>query len=269
MVRLFHCLIAAVMVPLLTVTANAADQRAALFNGHVELIAGGQQEDGQHYFGIQFELGEGWHTYWTNPAGSGVPPLFDFANSTNVADISVQWPVPEYYATEYATSIVYHTSVLVPILVTPIVSARPVSLALNATFGVCADVCIPEQVDLAIDSDKDLFSPMGQRAISAALSTVPAHQSDKIAIDGIHLISRNDKSILTIRATVEPSAKQVELFADGGEYLPLGRAKQSVRDGTRVEFEIYPGADIPTDAAVKLVLVSDGNALEKSLKISQ
>ena len=43
-------------------------------------------------------LAEGWKTYWRMPGDAGVPPLFDWAGSTNVATIKVLYPGPAPHA---------------------------------------------------------------------------------------------------------------------------------------------------------------------------
>ena len=44
--------------------------------------------------GIEFELQDGWKTYWRTPGDSGVPPRFDFSKSDNVDAVTVLWPAP-------------------------------------------------------------------------------------------------------------------------------------------------------------------------------
>ena len=44
--------------------------------------------------GVEITLAEGWKTYWRTPGDAGVPPLFDWTGSTNVAAIKVRYPAP-------------------------------------------------------------------------------------------------------------------------------------------------------------------------------
>src|SRR5882724_3543347 len=43
---------------------------------------------------IEIALEPGFKTYWRMPGDSGVPPLFDWSGSRNLASIAPAWPVP-------------------------------------------------------------------------------------------------------------------------------------------------------------------------------
>ena len=62
----------------------------------VRLIAGESKSvgDAQLHAGIEIRLAPGWKTYWRYPGDLGVPPRFDFAGSTNVQQVTGQWPTP-------------------------------------------------------------------------------------------------------------------------------------------------------------------------------
>src|SRR5437868_14204650 len=44
--------------------------------------------------GIEFELQDGWKTYWRTPGDSGVPPRIDFTRSENVESVTPLFPAP-------------------------------------------------------------------------------------------------------------------------------------------------------------------------------
>ena len=50
---------------------------------------------GQIGGGIEIALEPGWYTYWRNPGEAGVPPVFDFSGSENVASVDVMYPAPD------------------------------------------------------------------------------------------------------------------------------------------------------------------------------
>ena len=55
--------------------------------------------------GVQIKLDEGWWTYWRAPGASGMPPMFDWSGSENVAgEPETIWPVP-LRAVEYGESL--------------------------------------------------------------------------------------------------------------------------------------------------------------------
>src|SRR5882724_9791240 len=47
--------------------------------------------------GVELKLAAGWKTYWRYPGDSGVPPRFDFSQSTNVKDVTVEWAWPHRF----------------------------------------------------------------------------------------------------------------------------------------------------------------------------
>src|SRR6185503_21375598 len=51
-------------------------------------------KDGSIEGGVELLLESGWYTYWRNPGEAGVPPVFDFSGSENVADVEVRYPTP-------------------------------------------------------------------------------------------------------------------------------------------------------------------------------
>ena len=247
---------------------HAAD-RVALYQGSLELLPAGVDSDGSHLYGLRFSLGKKWYTYWTNPAGSGVPPIFDHGASENVAGVEYLWPVPEYYSTPYATSIVYHEQLLLPIRVMPVDQALPVALSLNATFGVCSDVCIPEQATLKAASDQQTFQPLLRRELAAVIAEVPARHSDTLAVTSVVASKQDGSPVLRVRTVDRSGTEQLTLFADAGAALPLGRAKIVSRRGDDVEFVVFAGAEGQTGTPVKLLLVNAAEALEMTLEISQ
>src|SRR2546426_1833304 len=45
--------------------------------------------------GVHLHMDKGWHTYWRNSGGSGMPTTIDWQLPAGVAAGSIQWPVPE------------------------------------------------------------------------------------------------------------------------------------------------------------------------------
>ena len=92
---------------------------------------------------LEVELKPGWKTYWLAPGPSGIPPQFDAGGSENVALRGVGYPAPNTFNDVYGTSVGYQNDVAFPIaLELPEPGAEAV-LALDATIGVCAELCVP------------------------------------------------------------------------------------------------------------------------------
>ncbi|PCJ76238.1 MAG: hypothetical protein COA53_03025 [Rhodobacteraceae bacterium] len=128
-------IIAAIFLPTAT--------RAQEIYGDVEFLNGWRQSDGSYQTAIDFNLNEGWKTYWRVPGPAGIPPFFDWGGSTNIADIQIDWPSPHVSETYGLTSIGYTDRMTLPIRITPRDAAKPVNVELKMEFGVCSDICIP------------------------------------------------------------------------------------------------------------------------------
>ncbi len=79
-------LTAATIVASLVLATPAAADDVSRWDGDVRsavrLVAGSRPADGAYLrAGVELRLRPGWHTYWRYPGDSGVPPLFDFAQS--------------------------------------------------------------------------------------------------------------------------------------------------------------------------------------------
>src|SRR5262249_55536824 len=138
-IRIVMFLAAAVALPSAAAAAHSewsqADQaqlRLLLAGPAVDRIAGG----------VEITMTPGWHTYWRTPGETGVRPAFDFSGSDNVAAVEVFYPVPERLDDGTGVSLVYTDEVVFPLAVTPVEPERPVTLRLQASFGVCSEVCI-------------------------------------------------------------------------------------------------------------------------------
>src|SRR5579872_2114108 len=101
--------------------------------------------------GIEVELDPGWKTYWRDPGDSGTPPTFDFAESSNVKSVALDWPAPARFddgAGGY--SIGYRNHVIWPLRVMPNDSSKPASLHVKLHYAVCGKLCVPAEADLAL-----------------------------------------------------------------------------------------------------------------------
>lgn len=149
----------AVVVGLLALAAlpraAAAQEEKSVADGiaSVSLIDGWRLADGAVIAGIAVRLAPGWHTYWRDPGEVGMPPSFDWSASGNLAEVAMDWPTPKLFDTFGSRSIGYQDAVVLPVRLTPRDPARPVDVVLNLRLGVCAEVCVPDQVELATRFD--------------------------------------------------------------------------------------------------------------------
>lgn len=98
--------------------------------------------------GVRFALEEHWHVYWQNPGDSGEAPRLQWTLPAGWTAGAVQWPAPTRIATGPLINYGYEGDVILPVTLTPPTDAEgPATVALELTWLVCREDCIPgEQV---------------------------------------------------------------------------------------------------------------------------
>lgn len=166
--------------------------------GDVTYLDGWRTPDGSYQTAIEFDLHEGWKTYWRTPGPAGIPPSFDWSGSDNIANIEIAWPTPEVFVTFGMASIGYHGPVTLPVRVTPIDPARGVDINLKLDFGVCSDICVPARARL-----------------STSLGNGPDHGADtiKAALETAALSERAG-GVRDVTCTLTPNGSGFDIQAD-------------------------------------------------------
>ncbi len=121
-------------------------------NSKVRLVSGTVDLDGKFTLlaGVQLRMNSGWKTYWKNPGDSGVPPSFDWSGSKNLKHAEVLYPAPHRFADANGTAIGYDDEVVFPVRLTPEREGEPIVLKLAFDYGLCKDLCIPNDVTLGL-----------------------------------------------------------------------------------------------------------------------
>jgi DsbC/DsbD-like thiol-disulfide interchange protein len=134
------------------------------------LLPGWQEQGGTRIVGLRLDLAPGWKTYWRAPGEAGIPPVFDWSGSDNLASVRLHWPVPHVFSQGGMRTIGYDGGVVLPVEITPRDPSRPVDLRASVAMGVCRDICVPVEVDLHAVLDGP---GAADGAIRAALADVP------------------------------------------------------------------------------------------------
>ncbi len=113
------------------------------------LLPGWRMENGHQMAALSLTLAPGWKTYWRSPGEAGIPPLFDWSGSDNIASVRLHWPSPSVFHTNGMQTVGYHDRLVLPVEITPIDPARPITVRLQVDLGVCSDICMPAALSLA------------------------------------------------------------------------------------------------------------------------
>lgn len=113
--------------------------------------------------GVLLVAKPGWHTYWENPGDAGIATNFKWKLPDGVKAGGIEWPVPEVIREETLVVYGYHNTILLPVTidVPADYSADSLPLNLQASWLICATICIPETADLSITL------PVGKNAVAS------------------------------------------------------------------------------------------------------
>jgi suppressor for copper-sensitivity B len=221
--------------------------------------------------GLEFELAKGWHIYWRAPGDTGYPPSADWADSDNLASASLAWPAPHRYTLLGLDTIGYQGTVVLPVLAT---LARPgASLRLNAALDylACSDICVPYQVQLALDLPSGTASPSPEAGLVAqAASQVPVDPASAgLSLLAAHLLGPADRPRLSLDLAVSAPLRDPDVFVEKLGRGFAGKPRQSMLGDGRVRLTLPLDNVTQADAArlaasdgVALTLVDDSRAVE-------
>jgi DsbC/DsbD-like thiol-disulfide interchange protein len=262
--------------------ANPASPWVEIHNARARLLGGPSPTKGSKSYvaAVEITLGEGWKTYWRMPGDAGVPPMFDWTGSGNVASLEVLYPAPSRMSEPAAETIGYKKSVLFPVEIVPKDASRPVDLALAMEFGVCRDICIPAEAKFSLSLRPASLSGTPSPAIVAALEKVPRRETGRRAFDprlkSATAILEGDAPRLTIEASFPRGSASADIFIEAPEglYVPLPKRLPDTRTGAtdltadaadglvRFEVDLKGSAQDLKGKTLRLTLVSDAGATE-------
>jgi DsbC/DsbD-like thiol-disulfide interchange protein len=248
--------------------AQAQDASPWQRDGHSSLrLLAGSRSGPVLLGGIDFELQQGWKTYWRTPGDSGVPPRFDFSKSDNVEAVTVLWPAPKKFDDGAGGhSLGYHDQFVLPLRIVAKNADKPVTLRAEINYAVCKELCIPVQASTTLDFTG--VASTEDSALSAALDHVPkpANIGDPNPLT-IRDVKREGKTTVLIDVAA-PDERDVGLFVEGPTpdwALPIPKLLEHSPPGIkRFSFELdgLPPNTDPAGAALKFTLVGADRSYE-------
>ena len=171
--------------------ANAQNEVGAGKSAHItaRLIAESATvaPDGDITLALDYTAGPGWHTYWINPGDTGLPPKFKWNLPDGVTVSDAQFPTPELLP---AFGLMSYGFTGRTVLLIPAHNASPLKVGdilpikAHIDFLVCADVCIPESLDVSLDLKVGAAkSGADAGVIDKALKALPVTQTAAATID--------------------------------------------------------------------------------------
>ena len=124
---------------------------------------------------LHVELDEGWKTYWRSPGEGGIPPTFDWSESSNINDIEWRWPVPSRYSIQGIDTVGYQGSLTFPLMIQLSPDARQAHISGTLTMSSCTTVCVLTDYPIDLHVDLDTLTVDSDRAFAfnPAMGKVP------------------------------------------------------------------------------------------------
>ncbi len=142
----------------------------------LRLIAAPGRRNGSYEAAVDIAMSKGSHTYWKQPGESGVPPVFAFNGSENVAKAEVAFPVPSRISEEGLVAYGYSDRVAFPVEVTPVDPSKPSVLHADVSYAVCNKICVPAHSRAMLVLPARGTDAAGE-IVEAALAQVPKPMS--------------------------------------------------------------------------------------------
>ena len=160
---------------------------------------------------VTLAVNPGWHVSWRNPGETGLPTRLSWSLPLGVRVVRETWPVPVIAHTSVGAT---HTLEGVVPWIVEIALDRPIVdgemlVYLTMKYGVCRDVCIPE------DQKERGFIPA---RLSARQGVVSAGLQSRLAFDGgaIAARRRSPTELCLDRVPLTATAPWPEVIADSG-----------------------------------------------------
>jgi DsbC/DsbD-like thiol-disulfide interchange protein len=264
-IRIAFALLLSVLAPTAALAARSDWSPAAQSKLRLLLAA---PEVGRIAGGVEILLEPGWYTYWRTPGEAGLPPVFDFSGSRNVADVEVRYPAPERYDDGSSVSLIYREEVVFPIVVTPTDTARPVTLKVEARYGVCHEVCIPTVAAATLTQPASApADPLAEARLQSFSSRVP-NGPEPGRFDVERVVLEGDSLRIEVRM---PESAYADLFAEPPSGWFIGQPTFVSRtDGVstyRLDLAGRPQHEEPQSHRFRFVAVAGGEAIEEEVEI--
>ncbi len=140
----------AILLAILVPSAHAARRHVqASLVAETESIQPGQPL----HVAIRLQMEDGWHTYWKNPADSGLPTRVSWRLPAGLSAGPLQWPRPQRLAAPPLVSYGYEREVLLPVEIAVDASLPPgstIELAGRVDWLECRESCIPGKAELSL-----------------------------------------------------------------------------------------------------------------------
>lgn len=161
---------------------------------------------------LRITLDRGWHTYWNNPGDAGLPLTVRWTLPSGVTVSPLRLPAPHVLPQPPLMSYGYEQEVFALADVSVASTVAPgtrLSLAADADFLVCAEVCLPASGHVTLDTR------VSSAAVASRWAAAISETRQKLvrAEKGVNAVVWRDGARLLLRATFPDSLQAAMLAA--------------------------------------------------------
>lgn len=204
-------------------------------------------------------LAPGWHTYWRNAGDAGAPPEITFEGLPEGWQAGeLQFPAPSRIPFGPLMNFGYTGEAAFLLTLTPPASLRPgeyVTLTADATWLVCADVCIPEEGRFTLGLE---VAPRAAPAHASRFMAAEAALPRAAPFDGSFAVA-GPQARLTLRSPSFSAAaiREVVFFPDEPGLMDNGAPQRlSVRAG-EIALDLTRGPAEPPGRLTGVLALTD------------
>jgi len=171
---------------------------------------------------LHLEIKAGWHIYWRNPGDSGLPTAIDWKLPPGVSAGQIVWPVPEHFVQNGIGNYGYAgtTDLLVPITVPDgLGAAQTAQLAAEASWLVCADICIPGSAEYTLRLPVAAQPPAADPAVASLFMAARARLPVPASFETRFTSGTRDFRLLVPSAALARLQDPTAMFFPNGDSL--------------------------------------------------
>lgn len=225
-------------------------------------VGGYDKENRILHLGWQLSLKEGWKTYWRTPGDAGLPPRWTWKDTKNVKSIAVKWPAPELINIFDMDTYIYHDEVILPIDVEIVDTGKPVALALDLQYLICADICIPQEgsYHLDISSPDNIKISLFQKAqLDRYRDLVP------IRMSGADIVAKSDQKNMLLIHLPEDFPQVKNIIVEGPDGTLFGRPTS--QENGKFSIPYNKEQSLAGQELTLTLLLKDGGASEMKITV--
>src|SRR5262245_24919130 len=193
--------------------------------------------------GLRLLMADGWHTYWKNPADSGLPTKLKWTLPDGFTADAIEWPRPERISAPPLMSYGYEDEVLLPVTVHPpatLPAGQTLRLAARADWLECKEICLPGKADVEIA----LPVAAGKGAPSDAAALFAKTRRD-LPTDGaawrLKALATEKRLALSFVPSVMPH--EAYFFSDQPQVVEYAEPQKLMRTGDSFTLHLTPAAN--------------------------